>query len=221
VAPAAGDLPPEWAGSPLKRDGETMWVVGKAGPSRSKEQLLEAATDDAVLKLVGHIEREARGGTVASVADPEVFKQRLRKKFDDTWAVRVSLERTDAFIQERGDGFYGSFRFKVPALAVDETKTELAKTASVAGMTVGAIRMTEAAALQADEALVVIDASGVAASIGARVGDRILRVGNDPVRTLADFDDRLRKAFNRGAFTVVVNREGGQANLVWRKPIQP
>jgi hypothetical protein len=215
------DLPPGWAGVPLTREGAAVWVVGKAGPSRSKEQLLEAATDDAVRRLVAHIEREARGATVAAIDDPEAFVQRLRRRFDDTWAVRLPLERADVFVRERSDGFVGSFRFRVPALAVDEMKAELARTVTVDGLTVGAIRLTEAVALQADEAFIVTDVAGAAGVTGARVGDRIVRVGDAAVRSLPELEGRLRKGSSDGALSVVVHREGGQAVLPWRKSTQP
>jgi hypothetical protein len=223
TATTANDLPPDWVARPVTVDAgaQAVWVVGKAGPSRTREQLLEAATDDAVLKLVAYVERTARPG-VSQQGDfnDDVFRQRVRKQFDETWGIHASPVRSEMFITERAEGFQGAFRFKVASSAVDKLVAELAETVSPLGMTVGRIRVTEAVALQSKESLVVTAVKGGAAALGVRVGDTVVSVGGEPVRTLQDFDERLRSGYTRGT-VVVVNREGVLTSITWRKPTPP
>jgi hypothetical protein len=222
--PPAPELPPDWASRPLLVEAETstVWVVGKAGPSRTKEQLLEAATDDAIVKLVAHIERTARPGSPQTGnANDEVFRQRVRRQFDETWGVFAAPVRTELFVTERPDGFSGSFRFKVSTAAVDKAVAELAQSATSAGITVGAARITEAVASQSRETIVVTAVAGLGSAIGVRVGDPVVSIGGVPVRTLRDFEEQSKTAQQRGQLVMVVNREGVLTNIVWRRPTPP
>jgi hypothetical protein len=223
AAAVGGELPPDWVTRPLTVDAAAgvVWIVGKAGPSRTKEQLLGAATDDAVTKLVDFIERSARPDA-AKVGDhdDELFRERLRKRFDETWGIYAAPVRSDVHVTERPDGFVGAFRFRVSSSAVDKAVAELTETVAPADLTVGRLRMTETVALQPREALVVVGVKGVGASLGAEPGDFIVSVANEPVRTLADFDAIVQREYSLGSLVVVVNRKGVQTSLVWRKPIQ-
>jgi hypothetical protein len=228
TTPPADALPPEWTARPLVIDEGTqeVMVVGKAGPERTKERLLEAATDDAVLRLVLQAERAARP-TAQQLGDlnDDTFRERVRRRFDETMGVYAAPMRTDAFLTERPEGYTGSFRFKVPKAAYDKMVAELAETVSPLGIHVARIRITEAVALGSTDALVVVQAKTGAADPAAQIGDTIHAINGDRITDLQDFETRVRNGYRALApgrqMTIVFGHGGGLMEKRWRKPLEP
>ncbi|XXT19044.1 FIST N-terminal domain-containing protein [Sorangium sp. So ce429] len=228
------DLPPPWVERPFVIEGESVFVVGRGGPTASEADALAAARNNAIERLTSGLAVELASSPVAELlvvhppaearpAQRAEVVERIAGRFLAQVGSFATPERVDAIVRREGSGVVAFARYRLSRQSFDAAAASYRQTATFQGITVARFfPQLEASARTAGDLVVVAverPRQGPQAEIVA--GDVVLSVNERPVYSVEVFGKATADAWARtargGTVTVQIESRGERRNVSFAK----
>ncbi|WP_437926946.1 FIST N-terminal domain-containing protein [Sorangium sp. So ce291] len=228
------DLPPPWVERPFVIEGESVFVVGRGGPTASEADALAAARNNAIERLTSGLAVELASSPLAELlvvhppaearpAQRAEVVERIAGRFLAQVGSFATPERVDAVVRREGGGVVAFARYRLPRQSFDAAAASYRQTATFQGITVARFfPQLEASTRTAGDLVVVAverPRQGAAAEIVA--GDVVLSVNERPVYSVEVFGKATADAWARtargGTVTVQIESRGERRSVSFAK----
>ncbi|XYH97399.1 FIST N-terminal domain-containing protein [Sorangium sp. So ce1128] len=228
------DLPPPWVERPFVIEGESVFVVGRGGPTASEADALAAARNNAIERLTSGLAIELASSPVAELlvvhppaearpAQRAEVVERIAGRFLAQVGSFATPERVDAVVRREGGGAVAFARYRLPRQSFEAAAESYRQTATFQGITVARFFPQLEASVRTAGDLVVVAVErprqGAEAEIVA--GDVVLSVNERPVYSVEVFGKATADAWARtapgGTVTVQIESRGERRSVSFAK----
>ncbi|AUX48448.1 uncharacterized protein SOCE26_099820 [Sorangium cellulosum] len=231
---AMDDLPPAWVERPFVVEGESVFVVGRGGPTASEADALAAARNSAIERLTSGLVEEIAGSPVAEllhVLPPAEVRPEQRAEVAERIAARfvaqvgsfATPERVDAVVRREGGGVQAFARYRLPRRSFEAAAESYRQTVTFQGITVARFFPRLEASLRAGGDLVVVEAPRAQRGVDPAIvpGDVVLAVNDRPVHAVEVFGKAAADAWARtpagGTLSLQIESRGERRSVSFAK----
>ncbi|MEQ1506163.1 MAG: hypothetical protein ABMB14_28280, partial [Myxococcota bacterium] len=224
-------LPPAWSERPVALDADALTVVGHGAPTGSEDEALALARVQAIAQLLGQVATDLRGQPVHAFLESrgapttaDAFGPAAVARYEAQLGAVAGLARVAVAFRRSEAGIDAVAQYRLDRAAYDGVVAEYRRTASFGGMTVARLfpGLTERIATDGD--LVVIGADRrPARTSGLVVGDVLLGIDGDRIRTIDDADRVGQRAWDATApgasLAIDVESNGAPRTVRFTRPL--
>ncbi|WP_437622084.1 FIST N-terminal domain-containing protein [Sorangium sp. So ce1151] len=228
------DLPPPWVERPFVIEGESVFVVGRGGPTASEADALAAARNNAIERLTSGLAVELASSPVAEllvVRPPAEVRPAQRAEVVERIAGRflaqvgsfATPERVDAVVRREGGGVVAFARYRLPRQSFEAAAASYRQTATFQGITVARFfpQLEASARTAGDLVVVAVERPRQGAEADIVAGDVVLSVNERPVYSVEVFGKATADAWARtargGTVTVQIESRGERRSVSFAK----
>ncbi|WP_437675385.1 FIST N-terminal domain-containing protein [Sorangium sp. So ce131] len=231
---AMDDLPPAWVERPFVVEGESVFVVGRGGPTSSEADALAAARNSAIERLTSGLVEELAGSPVAELlhvlppaevrpAQRAEVAERIAGRFVAQVGAFATPERVDAVVRREGGGVQAFARYRLPRRSFEAAAESYRRTVTFQGITVARFFPRLEASLRTEGDLVVVGVEGArrGAEPAIAPGDVVLAVSDRPVHAVEVFGKAAADAWARtpagGTLSLQIESRGERRSVSFAK----
>jgi hypothetical protein len=240
VAPAVAprELLPPWVERTFVIEGDHVLVVGRGGPTRTEEEALAEARNDAIERLTEEMLVDlkdillyelARAARIEDEHPGGPIRERLAKRYLDQVGAFATPERVDAVVRRRASGIEAFVRYKLSRAAFARAVQTYRGTVTFRGITVAPYFPQLEWVVPSDGAVVVtaVRRGTPAARAGVKMGNVVLEINGRRLYSTEDFATITRDEWSstRGGHTIafLLLADGGRTTFRMKRlvPARP
>ncbi|MGK3988384.1 FIST N-terminal domain-containing protein [Sorangium sp. So ce136] len=228
------DLPPPWVERPFVIEGESVFVVGRGGPTASEADALAAARNNAIERLTSGLAVELASSPLAELlvvhppaearpAQRAEVVERIAGRFLAQVGSFATPERVDAIVRREGGGVVAFARYRLPRQSFDAAAASYRQTATFQGITVARFfpQLEASTRTAGDLVVVAVERPRQGAEADIVAGDVVLSINERPVYSVEVFGKATADAWARtargGTVTVQIESRGERRSVSFAK----